>query len=61
MLVLSRKTNEDIMIGDQVTIRLVKIGKGRARIGIDAPRGTKILRGELVARAQGETLAASKE
>lgn len=47
MLVLTRKQNETIKIGDNVTIMLVKISGGRARIGIDAA-GLAIVRGELI-------------
>lgn len=47
MLVLSRKTGERIMIGDQVTITVVRIGPNNVRIGIEAPRDMNIVREEL--------------
>lgn len=47
MLVLSRHEGERIMIGDDVTILVVELGKGRVRLGIDAPKGKPILREEL--------------
>ena len=50
MLVLTRKTDERIQIGDDITITVVKIRGGHVRIGIEAPRGIRILRGELEAR-----------
>lgn len=46
MLVLSRKKNERIKIGD-VEIVIVRINGERVRIGIDAPPGVPIVRGEL--------------
>jgi carbon storage regulator CsrA len=47
MLVLTRKQQEQIQIGDNVTITILKI-KGRAvRLGIEAPRQVKVVRGEL--------------
>lgn len=52
MLVLSRKTGERIMIGDQVTITVVRIGPNNVRIGIEAPRDMNIVREELVPPAE---------
>ena len=46
MLVLSRKENESIKIGD-IVITLLNCQKGRARIGIEAPKDIHILRTEL--------------
>jgi carbon storage regulator CsrA len=47
MLVLTRKENEQILIGDDIKITLVKIrGKG-VRVGIEAPREVRVVRGEL--------------
>ena len=46
MLVLSRKESETIRIGDDITITIVR-GGHNVRIGIDAPKGVVILRGEL--------------
>ncbi len=50
MLVLSRKENEEILIGDNIRIRVVKIGGGRTRIGISAPREVNVRRAEVVER-----------
>jgi carbon storage regulator len=47
MLVLSRKTNEEIHIGSDITITLVAIQGNKVRIGIQAPNSVKILRAEL--------------
>lgn len=48
MLVLSRKTNETIKIGDDIEIRILEVKGDTIRIGIEAPKNIDILRGELV-------------
>ncbi len=63
MLVLSRKRDDAILIGDDVRITIVKIERGHVRIGIEAPRDRTIIREELVVRfdhalAEEESLAA---
>jgi carbon storage regulator len=50
MLVLSRKLSQQIMIGPDIAITVVKIEGNHVRLGIEAPRGVSILRDELVAR-----------
>lgn len=55
MLVLSRKQNEQIVIGDNIVVKVVDIRGGRIRLGIDAPPEVSIRREELavqVARAE---------
>jgi carbon storage regulator CsrA len=47
MLVLSRKTGEQIHIGDQITVTIVKTQGRTVRIGIEAPRAMRVVRGEL--------------
>lgn len=49
MLVLSRKENERIRIGDDIVITVVRTGGDRVRIGIEAPSDMVILRDELKA------------
>ena len=48
MLVLSRKVNQDVLIGGDIIIRVVKIKGSTIQLGIDAPREQSIVRGELV-------------
>lgn len=47
MLVLSRKEGEAILIGDDIKIIILTLVGSRVRVGIEAPDGVKILRGEL--------------
>lgn len=50
MLVLTRKQGELIQVGDGITIKVIKTGKGTVKIGIEAPGHVKVLRGELAAK-----------
>jgi|WetSurMetagenome_2_1015567.scaffolds.fasta_scaffold508784_2 carbon storage regulator len=47
MLVLSRKPDEGIMIGDDVTITVLAVHDGQVKLGIHAPQAVKIYRTEL--------------
>ncbi len=47
MLVLTRKTQETIQIGNDITISILKLKGNAVRIGIEAPRDVRVLRGEL--------------
>lgn len=60
MLVLSRKTGERIMIGDKITLTVVRIGPNNVRIGIEAPRDLNIVREELCAAPTAEPLSPSR-
>ena len=50
MLVLSRKKNEEIIVGDDIRITVVRIAGNRVALSIRAPDATHILRGELLNR-----------
>jgi len=47
MLVLSRKINQEIVIGDSIKIRVIKSKGNTVRLGIEAPDHVRIVRGEL--------------
>jgi len=47
MLVLSRKTNERIMIGDDIVVTVVRVAGDVVRVGIEAPKSVPIAREEL--------------
>ena len=50
MLVLSRKLGEQIFVGNDITITVVRIGPNAVRIGITAPKNLDIVRDELDAK-----------
>ena len=54
MLVLSRKREESILIGDDIEIFIVDVGEDRVRIGIKAPKEMKIFRKELLEEIKKE-------
>ena len=60
MLVLTRKINEKIVIGDNVEIVLVDIGKDQVKIGINAPKSIKVHRWEVYEEIQRENREAAK-
>lgn len=47
MLVLSRKANEQIRIGDSIVVTVVRVSGEKVRVGIDAPHELVVLRDEL--------------
>jgi carbon storage regulator len=57
VLVLTRKLNETIQLGEDISITVVGIDADRVRIGIDAPRSLRIFRRELLV----ETVNINKE
>jgi len=61
MLVISRKENERIKIGENIEIVIVSIDKNQVKIGIEAPRNLTILRGELIDKVRDENIKASKQ
>ncbi len=48
MMVLSRRFNQTIHIGDDITITVVEIRAGKVRLGIDAPEHIAVHRGEVL-------------
>lgn len=60
MLVLTRKAGEGLIIGDDITIKIVEIKGGSIRIGIDAPRESKIYRQEVYDRIIEENTMATQ-
>ena len=56
MLVLSRKAEESMFIGDDIKITVLDIRGGQVRIGITAPQDSKIHREEVYERISQEEL-----
>lgn len=50
MLILTRKRNATIRVGEDVVIHVIQTAKGSVKLGIDAPSHVRILRGELDVR-----------
>lgn len=54
MLVLSRKQNERIRVGDSVVVTIVRVSGDKVRIGIEAPPNVRVLRDELEPEVLGD-------
>lgn len=59
MLVVTRKTEESIIIADQIEIVVLEVSRDRVKLGITAPRDIKIIRNEL-RNAQDANVDSSK-
>ena len=59
MLILSRKTNEKIMIGDDISVSIIEIRGDQVRIGVDAPKTVKVFRQEVFDAIKAENKAAA--
>lgn len=60
MLVLSRKINQSIVIGDNIEIILVDIRGDQIKLGINAPKTVKIFRKEVYEEVKSQNLEASQ-
>ncbi len=60
MLVLSRKTNQSIMIGDEIEIMIVDIKQDQVKIGIVAPTTIKVYRKEIYDEIKAANIEAQK-
>lgn len=59
MLVLTRKSEEAIKLGDEITVTVVEIKGNQVRLGIDAPAGIRIYRRELYDKIKSENIRAA--
>ena len=60
MLILSRKVNEKIMIGDDISISIIEVRGDQVRIGVDAPKTVKVFRQEVFDAIRAENKAAAE-
>jgi carbon storage regulator len=60
MLILSRKVNEKIMIGDDISISIIEVRGDQVRLGVDAPRAVKVFRQEVFDAIKAENQAAAE-
>lgn len=58
MLVLTRKTGQSIVIGDQITVKVISVDGDTVRLGIEAPRELPIYRREIYRAICEENLRA---
>ena len=58
MLVLTRKRNESIVIGDDIVVRILSVVGEKVRIGIEAPRDVPVFRKEVYLEIQQQRLEA---
>lgn len=60
MLILTRKKEESIVIGDNVEVKVLEINDGKVKLGIEAPKNIDIIRKELYENIQEENKKASE-
>ena len=60
MLVLTRKNEESINIGDDIIIKVIETSKNSVKIGIEAPQNIIILRHEVFESIQQENIISSR-
>jgi carbon storage regulator len=58
MLILSRKIDEKIKIGEDITITLIDVHGDQVKIGVEAPKHVKVFRQEVFDAIQNENKAA---
>ncbi|KAA0137006.1 MULTISPECIES: carbon storage regulator CsrA [Gimesia] len=61
MLVLSRKKDEKIMIGDSITLMVIEIKNDKVRLGIEAPKDVTVHREEVYAAIKEQSAHDSKD
>ncbi|MDQ7042392.1 MAG: carbon storage regulator CsrA [Sulfurimonas sp.] len=59
MLVLARKLDESIVIGDNIVVKIVSIENGVVKLGIDAPQEISVMRSELLEQVKEQNISAA--
>ena len=60
MLVLTRKVDECITIGDNVVIKVIGIDGMQVKLGIDAPGNVRVLRREVYEKIRNENIGSAR-
>ena len=60
MLVLARKVDESITIGDDIVIKVIGVEGMQVRLGIDAPRNVRVLRQEVYEKIRDENIRSAR-
>lgn len=60
MLVLTRKSNQSIMIGDTIEVSVLSVLGEKVRLGIQAPRDVPVFRKEVFLEIQAQNLEAAQ-
>lgn len=61
MLILTRRINESIMIGDDTSVTVLSVKGNQVRLGIDAPRDVEVHREEIYHRVKGNVPEIQRE
>ncbi len=59
MLILTRKLNEAIQIGDNIRLKILHISEGQVKIGLEAPQDVRIYRAEIYAEIEKQNQLAA--
>lgn len=54
MLILSRKPGEQLIVGENIVVTVAEVRGNRVKIGIDAPKETKVRRAEIEPHDDGK-------
>jgi len=57
MLILTRRVNEKLMVGDDVTVTVLSISGNQVRIGVNAPRHVPVHREEIYEKVKRQQSA----
>lgn len=61
MLILTRRVGESVMIGEEVTITVLRVKGNQVRLGVNAPRTVSVQREEIFERIKSEGPASEPE
>jgi carbon storage regulator len=59
MLILTRKTDEKIKIGEDITVTIIEVRGEQVKIGVEAPKEVRVFRQEVYSLIQAENRAAA--